>query len=99
MTSTAIWPFSYGQRMAYIRANDPDPGKYRLLSANLDGSDETVLSISQSTRGADPINITWSPDGKQVAYSYAFRGSGARLRRELRSFFKESYDSGCIGKK
>ena len=25
-----------GRRMAYIRANDPETGKYRLLSANLD---------------------------------------------------------------
>jgi len=32
-----------GQRMAYIRGNDPEAGKYRLLSTNLDGSDEKVL--------------------------------------------------------
>ena len=32
--------------MAYIRANDPDPGKYRLLSSNLDGSDEKILQIA-----------------------------------------------------
>ncbi len=63
-----------GQRMAFIRANDPDPGKYRLLSANLDGSNETVLRITQSTRGADPQQITWSPNGKILAYSYASAG-------------------------
>ncbi len=73
-----------GQRMAYIRANDPEPGKYRLLSASLDGSDETVLRIAQSTRGADPTHVTWSPDGKQVAYS--FQSSGAALG------YVESYD-------
>jgi eukaryotic-like serine/threonine-protein kinase len=66
-----------GQRMAYIRANDPEPGKYRLLSATLDGSDETVLHIAQSTRGADPTHISWSPDGKRIAYS--FQSSGAVL--------------------
>ncbi len=66
-----------GQRMAYVRANDPDPGKYRLLSSSLDGSDETVLRIAQSTRGADPTHVTWSPDGKQIAYS--FQSSGAAL--------------------
>jgi eukaryotic-like serine/threonine-protein kinase len=66
-----------GQRMAYIRANDPDPGKYRVLAANLDGSNETVLQIAQSTRGADPENIAWSPDGKSLAYS--FFSSGAAL--------------------
>jgi Tol biopolymer transport system component len=66
-----------GQRMAYIRANDPDPGKYRVLAASLDGSNETVLQIAQSTRGADPENIAWSPDGKSLAYS--FFSSGAAL--------------------
>jgi eukaryotic-like serine/threonine-protein kinase len=66
-----------GQRMGYIRANDPEPGKYRLLSATLDGSDETVLRIAQSTRGADPTHLTWSPDGKRIAYS--FQASGAVL--------------------
>jgi serine/threonine protein kinase len=35
-----------GARMAYFRANDPDTGKYRLLSAKLDGSDEKVLRIT-----------------------------------------------------
>jgi serine/threonine protein kinase len=73
-----------GQRMAFIRANDPEPGKYRLLSAGLDGSDETVLRIAQSTRGTDPTRITWSPDGKQVSYS--FLASGAVLS------YVESYD-------
>ena len=66
-----------GQRMAYVRANDPEPGKYRLLAANLDGSDETVLRIAQSARGTDPTHITWSPDGKQIVYS--FLSSGAAL--------------------
>jgi eukaryotic-like serine/threonine-protein kinase len=73
-----------GQRMAYIRANDPEPGKYRLLAANLEGSDETVLRITQSTRGGDPTQITWSPDGKQIAYSYL--ASGAALS------YVESFD-------
>jgi Tol biopolymer transport system component len=66
-----------GQHMAFVRANDPDPGKYRLLSSNLDGSNETVLRITQSTRGADPNQISWSPDGRILAYSYS--GAGATL--------------------
>jgi eukaryotic-like serine/threonine-protein kinase len=73
-----------GQRMAYIRANDPDAGKYRVLAANLDGSNETVLQIAQSTRGSDPENIAWSPDGKRLAYS--FFSSGAALS------FVETFD-------
>jgi serine/threonine protein kinase/Tol biopolymer transport system component len=62
-----------GKRMAYLRANDPEVGKWRILSANLDGSDETVLEITQSTRGADPSHLAWGPDGK-IAYSYQSSG-------------------------
>ncbi|MGA2643461.1 MAG: protein kinase [Candidatus Sulfotelmatobacter sp.] len=75
-----------GRRIAYIRANDPEPGKYRLLTANEDGGDETVLRIAQSTRGADPQHISWSPDGKRIAYS--FDSSGEALS------YIESFDLG-----
>jgi len=64
-----------GQRMAYIRANDPEIGKYRILSANPDGGSESVQFITHSTRGADPGDISWSPDGKQLAYSFASSGN------------------------
>jgi eukaryotic-like serine/threonine-protein kinase len=63
-----------GQRVAYIRANDPELGKYRLLAASLDGSNETILLIAQPTRGANPRNLSWSSDGKQIAYAYASSG-------------------------
>src|SRR5208337_2472045 len=58
-----------GHRMAYARGNDPDVGKYRLLTANIDGSDETVLLIGPNTADDFPRNISWSPDGKQITYS------------------------------
>ena len=54
-----------GKRMAYMRANDPETGKYRLLSANLDGSDEKVLQIAPLPF---PDNLSWSPDGKRIAF-------------------------------
>jgi serine/threonine protein kinase len=55
-----------GRRMAYIRGNDPETGKYRLLEANLDGSGEKILHIA-------PIRslarwLAWSPNGKLIAY-------------------------------
>ena len=54
-----------GKRMAYVRANDPEAGKYRLLSSNLDGSDEKILQIAPLP---GPDNLSWSPDGKRIAF-------------------------------
>ncbi len=56
-------------RMAYARANDPELGKVRLLTANLDGSDETVLYIAANTADNFPRFLAWSPDGKRIVYS------------------------------
>src|SRR5271163_2656074 len=55
-----------GHRMAYCRGNDPDVGKYRLLSANLDGSDETILIIGTNLSAEFPRQVSWSPDGKAI---------------------------------
>jgi len=58
-----------GRRMGYVRANDPEVGKIRLLSANLDGSDETVLQIEPNSGATFARFLTWSPDGKYLTYS------------------------------
>jgi serine/threonine protein kinase/Tol biopolymer transport system component len=58
-----------GHRIAYARANDPEVGKYRLLTANSDGSDETILQIAPNGPGTLPRFMTWSPDGKRITYS------------------------------
>src|SRR5208282_5934729 len=62
-----------GGRMAYFRGNDPETGKYRLLSAKLDGSDEKVLHIEPLV--FLPRWLAWSPDGKTIAYHDVPRGT------------------------
>ena len=58
-----------GHRIAYTRGNDPELGKYRVLTSNLDGNDEKVLLIVPSPSNYPPTFLAWSPDGKQAAYS------------------------------
>jgi serine/threonine protein kinase len=54
-----------GQRYVFGRANDPDPGKYHLIVANADGSNEkSILSGPMANVVADSA---WSPDGKVIA--------------------------------
>jgi Tol biopolymer transport system component len=66
-----------GKRMAYMRANDPEAGKYRLLTANLDGSDEKVLQIAPLPF---PDSLSWSPDGKSIAFiSYSNAKAPAQI--------------------
>jgi eukaryotic-like serine/threonine-protein kinase len=71
--------FSPGEkRIAFIRANDPETGKWRLLSANPDGSDEKVLEILPVTAGQLPTYTSWSPDGKFIAYNHLSTGGAPR---------------------
>ncbi|MGA8525292.1 MAG: protein kinase [Candidatus Sulfotelmatobacter sp.] len=56
-----------GKRMVYIRANDPEIGKERLLSADLSGNDEKVLRITPIAEASS--FLSWSPDGQEIALS------------------------------
>jgi len=53
-----------GMRMAYVR-NNPEIGKFQVLMANAEGTDEKMLSGGLSS--AIPNAIAWSPDGNQIA--------------------------------
>ena len=55
-----------GRRLAFARQNVPEPGQYELISTNLDGSDEAVLSTAAMAEF--PSFLSWSPNGKQLAY-------------------------------
>jgi len=58
-----------GKNIAYLRGNDPEVGKWRLLEANADGSNEKVLLITPGE--VMPTCIGWSPDGKRIAIGAA----------------------------
>jgi eukaryotic-like serine/threonine-protein kinase len=63
-----------GRRIAYVRGNDPEPGKYRLQTANLDGSDETMMQNAPLIEGGLPAFLTFSSDGTKVVYAYVTGG-------------------------
>jgi serine/threonine protein kinase/Tol biopolymer transport system component len=47
-----------GKQVAYIRENDPDVGRWRLLIANADGTNEHTLASDALSKG-NPNTITW----------------------------------------
>ena len=61
-----------GHRMAYARGNDPEMGKYRLLTANLEGNDEKVLLTGPVEEL--PSSLAWSPQGSEIAREVARPG-------------------------
>ena len=61
-----------GKRIAYARANDPEMGKYRLLTSDLNGNDETILQIRPFSEM--PRYLSWSPDGQQLALAISQPG-------------------------
>jgi serine/threonine protein kinase len=55
---------SDGRRFAFVRANDPDPGKYHLLIANADGSNEKSIFAGPIANVVS--DLAWSPDGRTI---------------------------------
>jgi eukaryotic-like serine/threonine-protein kinase len=53
-----------GRRIAFMRYDNPDPGKYRLIVRSLDGGQETVLTGGSNAQGL--YSPAWSPDGKTI---------------------------------
>ena len=78
-----------GKSMIYLRANDPEVGKFRVLTAAPDGGNETMLyngPLSESAVRA----VSWSPDGKFLAWPEGGALGGIGLfdisSKRLRSF-------------
>ena len=56
-----------GRRIAFVRTNDPEVGKYRLITGNLEGADERVVLTAAPASDAPPF-VGWSPRGDELAY-------------------------------
>jgi Tol biopolymer transport system component len=55
---------SDGEHIAYVRVNDPDVGKYRLLTASSDGNHETVLQTGAASEA--PTSLAWSTRSDKI---------------------------------
>ncbi len=54
-----------GKHIAYERGNDPEVGKFQILTANSDGTDEKTITAGPV--GSEDFFVAWSPDGKRIA--------------------------------
>lgn len=53
-----------GRKLAFLRYDNPEPGKYRLIVRPVEGSQETVLASGSSSQQL--MFPAWSPDGKKI---------------------------------
>ena len=72
-----------GKQIAYLRKNDPDPGKWCLLAADAEGRDERALLCESGTNRPDDYEgilsgqLSWSPDGAEIAVGITGVGQGS----------------------
>jgi Tol biopolymer transport system component len=63
-----------GERIAYYRDNNPEVGKFQLLVANSDGTEEKMVAGGP----VDAVHdfVAWLPDGKRIALTDATEAPG-----------------------
>jgi serine/threonine protein kinase len=54
-----------GTRMAFVRRNDPEPGKFSVLTTNIDGTNEKIITTGPTA--FFPNLVVWSPDDNHIA--------------------------------
>ena len=65
-----------GKNVAFMRFDNPDPGKYRLIVRPVEGSDNDERVLASGPNSEALYSPTWSPDGKTIAASQAGAGIG-----------------------
>ncbi len=73
-----------GNSMAFMRANEPEEGKFRILTLTI-GTNEKILSGGSVSEL--PKVLAWSPEGRHIAlsYSHAFGAVSAIQLFDVRS--------------
>src|SRR5579863_1964449 len=64
-----------GRKLAFMRYDNPEAGKYRLIVRSVDDGNETVLASGSSSQ--DLYNPAWPPDGKTILFNVDQAGEGA----------------------
>jgi len=70
-----------GQKMVFIRCNNPESNKCRWISAAPDGGNEQLLLVRPTPI---PAGLSWSADGKSIAFVFSF--ANAQEQRQVLLF-------------
>jgi len=74
-----------GRRIAYMRSNCPQTGKWCVVESDPDGAQEGVLFSENGENRPDDYNwplpgvLAWSPDGKQLAVAASQLGKSSAI--------------------
>jgi len=55
-----------GKRLAFLRYDNPEPGKYRLIVRPVEGGEEEERTLASGSNNQRLGSPAWSPDGKMI---------------------------------